>query len=364
MLDSIMDYSERLQKVLDTVIDGIITIDDRGIIQSFNNSATRIFGYTPQEVIGQNVKMLMPEPYHANHDSYLHNYQTTGQAKIIGIGREVAAKRKNGVVFPAELAVNRMRINDGIMFVGTIRDITDRKQAEEGLLQANAELEEFAYRTSHDLRSPLLSSIGLLKITENAIISDQKDTAIQCISQIRKSLVTLEALVSDILSLTATKNKQEEKQLVDIEKSVDDALEKFAHMEGFTRLGIQTTFTFVDDLWLYTSRITLIIENLISNAIKYQNPEQKLPYIKITTRKSEQNDFIFEVEDNGLGIPQEKRANIFAMFQRFHPKTSFGSGLGLYMIKKSADILGGTVNYQARPEGSLFRLTIPQPNYC
>lgn len=125
--------SERhLRAVVETVLDGLITIDGQGMVQSFNPAAVRIFGYEPEEVIGRNVRMLMPEPYHSEHDKYLHNYLATGDARVIGIGREVSGRRKDGSVFPMELGVNEMQVG-GRMFVGTVRDISQRKAAEEAL---------------------------------------------------------------------------------------------------------------------------------------------------------------------------------------------------------------------------------------
>lgn len=122
--------SSLLRAVSDTVIDGLITIDAGGIINSFNLAAEKILGYAPDEVIGKNVRMLMPEPYRSGHDRYLSNYRRSGVAKIIGIGREVTAQRKDGTTLPIELGVGETRIGGRRMFVGTIRDITDRKERE------------------------------------------------------------------------------------------------------------------------------------------------------------------------------------------------------------------------------------------
>lgn len=127
------DDQAYLKAVMDTVLDGLITIDKSGIVKSFNPAAVRIFGYQPEEVIGRNVRMLMPDPYHREHDGYLKNYLETGSAKVIGIGREVEAKRKDGSVFPMELGVNEMYVKGERMFVGTIRNITERKEAEQRL---------------------------------------------------------------------------------------------------------------------------------------------------------------------------------------------------------------------------------------
>src|SRR5271169_6105174 len=115
-----------LNAILNNVLDGIITIGERGSIESFNKAAEKIFGYEAAEVIGQNVKMLMPEPYHSEHDGYLDNFMSTGNRKIIGIGREVVGQRKDGSTFPMNLSVGEARDGDEPVFIGIIRDITDR----------------------------------------------------------------------------------------------------------------------------------------------------------------------------------------------------------------------------------------------
>ena len=130
------EAEERMRSVVNHVADGIITIDDRGTVMTFNPAAERIFGYAAQEVIGQNIKMVMPEPYHSQHDGYLANYLRTGQAKIIGIGREVVGRRKDGLTFPMDLAISVFRLGQGRYFTGIVRDITERKRAEEALRES------------------------------------------------------------------------------------------------------------------------------------------------------------------------------------------------------------------------------------
>ncbi len=125
-----------MRSVVNHVADGIITIDDRGTVTTFNPAAERIFGYAAQEVIGQNIKLVMPEPYHSQHDGYLANYVRTGHAKIIGIGREVVGRRKDGTTFPLDLAINMFRLGQGRYFTGIVRDITERKRAEEALRES------------------------------------------------------------------------------------------------------------------------------------------------------------------------------------------------------------------------------------
>lgn len=133
--------ASRLQAIVNTILDGLIIIDDKGEIESFNPAAEKIFGFLQDEVAGRNVHTLMPEPYHSEHDGYLKNYIKTGEAKVIGIGREVSGRRKDGSIFPMELGVNEMRLGGQRMFVGTVRDISERKKAEESLRKSEERYE-------------------------------------------------------------------------------------------------------------------------------------------------------------------------------------------------------------------------------
>ncbi len=140
-IETLRDSEERLLTILETAVEGIIMIDERGLIEAFNPAAEKIFGRPAAEVIGQNVKLLMPEPYRREHDGYLENYRESGQAKIIGIGREVTGQRKDGTTFPMELSVSELHLASRRMFTGFVRDITERKEAEKVLLHYAALVE-------------------------------------------------------------------------------------------------------------------------------------------------------------------------------------------------------------------------------
>lgn len=247
-----------------------------------------------------------------------------------------------------------------LMVITARAEIVERLVAQKthDLQQVNAELEEFAYRTSHDLRSPLLSSIGLLQVVEELMKDKDYERVLKSVGLVSNSLTKLEALVQDILALTHTKGASEKVQDTDIDALVDEALGKFDHMENFDRLTFHRDTHFTGPVKALKSRVTLVIENLISNAIKYQDPDEKDPYIKILIYKQGKT-VIFEIEDNGLGIPVQKQEKLFEMFQRFHPKVSFGSGLGLYMMKKSADVLGAQIIFEDTEDGSRFKFILP-----
>ena len=145
----------RLQSIINTAIDGIITIDDAGVIESINPAAAQQFGYEPQEVIGYNIKVLMPEPYHSHHDQYISNYLETKEPKIIGIGREVIGKKKNDDVFPFRLAVSEIILNDRIIFTGIIHDLSGVKAAENKLQKLNEDLEKEVENRTNELEEAI-----------------------------------------------------------------------------------------------------------------------------------------------------------------------------------------------------------------
>ena len=167
MKNNIIDLSARLQAVIDTAIDGIITIDDKGLIESINKSAADYFGYEVEEMQGHNIKMLMPEPDKSAHDQYIHRYNTTREAHIIGIGREVTGRKKNGSLFPFRLAVSEVVLNDRVIFTGIIHDLTDVKEAQNKLEDLNLDLEKKVEHRTNELEKVVNKLLGANKELEN-----------------------------------------------------------------------------------------------------------------------------------------------------------------------------------------------------
>src|SRR5271154_1074315 len=161
-IDALRDSEERLRAILETAVEGIITIDERGLIESFNPSAEKIFGYSASEAIGQNVKFLMPEPFRHEHDGYLKNYRQTGHAKIIGIGREVVGRRKDGTVFPMDLSVSEVRLANRQMFTGIVRDVTERKRLEKEIIEISNREQQRIGQDLHDGLCQELAGIELM----------------------------------------------------------------------------------------------------------------------------------------------------------------------------------------------------------
>lgn len=247
----------------------------------------------------------------------------------------------------------------GASFIlGIARDITDRKQMILELLEVNAELKEFAYRTSHDLRSPLISSIKLLQISQSLIEEDQAKESLEFLEHAQNSLTKLELLVTDILKLS--KLNQENLQLADISlKSLfNEAIDNLAYAEGMDRVTINLKCD--DDLSIVAQKdlLSLVIDNLLSNAVKYQDYQRDDAFINITVRLLK-NRCKISIEDNGLGIPKAYHNDIYTMFRRFHPNTSYGSGLGLYMVKKSIAKLNASIKHVDKQPGTEFIVYLP-----
>ena len=160
MEQALRESEAKARAILDTAVDAIITIDARGMIESFNKAAERLFGYKPANVIGRNVSLLMPDPYRSEHDGYLRNYCETGRAKIIGIGREVIAQRSDGTVFPADLAVSEVKLGDRRLFTGIVRDISERKRLEQEILEISDREKRRIGQDMHDSLGQLLTGIG------------------------------------------------------------------------------------------------------------------------------------------------------------------------------------------------------------
>ncbi len=362
MAADLASHRIRLAAIIANAVDGIITIDGRGIIVSVNPASERIFGYAADEMVGRNVKMLMPEPYRSEHDRYIANYQRGGEAKVIGIGREVEGRRKDGSLFPLDLAIAKLELGDTLLYSGTVRDISERKASEQALLDANAELEEFAYRTSHDLRSPIASSLGLLGISRDMLSEGDLPALGQTLQRMEDNFRRLDHLIQNIITITRNRLMEEDAQPIDLRALVAESIDALSHLDDFKRIRIENHVPAELTIVSKPSKFPVIVGNMLSNAVKYHDPKETEPTIDVRAFRYA-GKVRLSVEDNGLGVPPASRHLLFKMFKRLHPNRSFGSGLGLYILRKSAESLGGTALYEARDKGSRFIIELPDGDH-
>lgn len=354
----------KYEVTVNTVVDGLITIDSEGNIQTFNRAAEKIFGYQLDEVLGKDIRILMPEPYSSNYDSYIHNFLRTGDKEIFATGREVIAKRKDGSLFPMELGVNDMRLGETRMLVGTVRDITERKETEaaiqsylEKLKRSNQELDDFAYIASHDLKEPIR---GLLN---NAIfLMDDYGEKIDDAGKKRLNRMVylckrMERLVDDLLYFSRLGRQELAVQLTDLNQIIRDIelmLETTLHDANATIKIPRPLPSITCDV----PRVTEVFRNLISNAIKYNKQEKKSIEIGVVENE---RPTTFYVKDNGIGIEERFFSDIFRIFKRLNEEddTVKGTGVGLTFVKKIIERHGGKIWLNSAPnKGTTFYFTL------
>ena len=350
------DVKSQFEQVFDHAHNGIIVFNSKGEIVNANQAATKLFSVKQGELLKQDIGKFIPILKDNYYDRQYKQYRYLADA-------EYEFDQKIFQPLEKYLSVSVSYIDDkqdDSHFFVFISDITERKIVEQELLNVNTELEEFAYRTSHDLRSPIVSSIGLVRMANKSLDMGDEVRTRKCLTHIENSLEKLEVLIKDILKLTEMKNIEETAQKVSVQAVIEQAFNDLCKLDGFDKVNKVVSLNGIDHIMTKESRFVMILENLISNAIKYRDPEETLSEIRIKA-KIDNGNFILDVADNGMGIPEDQEEKLFTMFNRFHPKVAFGSGLGLYLIKKSAHVLGGDIKYLGQDKGACFRLTIPQP---
>lgn len=361
--------SSRLRATLDTAVDGIITINGKGLIQDYNRSAERLFGWTAEEVMGRNIKMLMPEPYQSAHDGYLHNYLTSGEPKIIGIGREVVGLRKDGSHMPMRLAVGRVDLPQELLFVGFVSDISDRHALEASLRetaqraeQAAAAKSTFLANMSHEIRTPMNSIIGF---TELLLQTDLTPTQRSHLNTVRQASRSLLRLINDILDTTKMEKGRLELEFTDF------SLRGLAmQIESSLRLSAQAkelafVIHYPDDMPDYFKgdplRVLQILTNLVGNAIKFTESGS------VEVVFAHQPDMVLiQVRDTGIGMTPQQVELIFAPFAQADASTSRrfgGTGLGTTIARQLVEQMGGSIEAEsALGYGSTFHVRLPLPS--
>ena len=336
----LQDLNARLRSIINSAVDGIIVIDGRGRIESFNPGAERLFGYTQAEVVGHNVSMLMPAPYREEHDGYIGRYQTTGKAKIIGIGREVRGQRKDGTTFPLHLSVGEMTIGGERMFTGILHDLSDRVRVEEQLREqaALARLGEMAAVIAHEVKNPLAGVRGAIQVIGARLPSGSQDGTI--VTDILARIDALDQLMKDLLLFA--RPPQPRRAPVDIVRLLSGTADLLTRDPSLGRVRVDITggpATIGAD----AEMLRIIFHNLLVNAAQAMHGDG---IVRVVVQSID-GDCRVSVTDEGPGIPAELHEQIFVPF--FTTK-SRGSGLGLPTARRLVEAHGGSIGIESDGE--------------
>lgn len=345
-LKALSEGEEQLRAILNTAIDAIITIDYRGTIVAANPATHRMFGYRADELIGQNVKLLMPEPYHSEHDSNLERYLQTGQAKIIGVGREVVGKRKDGSTFPLSLAISK--IDRPPLFTGILRDISALKELQTQVLEIAAEEDRRIGQELHDSVQQELTGLGLLAQTVSEMMSDDMPWAAACEPRIAKIRKMIDRVAKGI-GETGRKVHQLSRGLVPVEIDAEGLRSALTELAATVeeRYNIACRFISRGDIDLTNNfaatHLFRIVQEAVNNAIKHGGANQ----INISMIGREKS-ILLEVLDNGSGISAKQPS---------------GAGLGLRIMAYRAGLIGASVQVSNGVSGgTLVRSIISRGN--
>ncbi|MFG1345092.1 PAS domain S-box protein [Xanthobacter autotrophicus DSM 431] len=355
-----------LSSILDTVPDAMVVIDERGIMRSFSSAAERLFGYSAAEAVGQNVSILMPAPHRQGHDGYITRYLSTGERRIIGIGRVVVGERKDGTTFPMELAVGEMRSASERFFTGFIRDLTERQETEARLQELQAELVhisrltamgEMASTLAHELNQPLsaianyikgsrrlLDASGPLKVEMlQGALEKAGEQALRAGQIIRR--------LRDFVS-----RGESERRVEGLSKLVEEA--SALALVGAKEHGIQVRFQYDPkcDLVLADKvQVQQVLLNLMRNALEamMEAPRRQL---LVKTEAAEDDMVMISVSDTGHGISAEVGPQLFTPFVT---TKRHGMGVGLSISRTIIEAHGGRIWAEPNPGGgAVFRFTL------
>ncbi|MBL9080043.1 MAG: PAS domain S-box protein [Planctomycetes bacterium] len=347
-------HAARWQAIVDTATEGIVTIDAQGIVETANGAAERIFGWRADELVGQNVARLMPESYAAEHDGYLRRYLQTGERRIIGIGREVPGRRRDGSEVPIDLSVGEGTVDGRKFFTAVLRDISDRKQMQLKLAQTErlAAVGELAAGVAHEVNNPINTIINCAQL-----IADGDDVASNCQAIIEEGQRVAE-IVRDLLQFA--RDDRAAPQPTSLREVVDRTLRLVG--ENWKRHGIRLVLALPDDLPPVLARpqqVQQVLLNLLINAKDALTQESRDDRRVELTACRVEGRVRFSVTDNGPGIPPQLGERVFEPFVTTK-RARGGTGLGLSISRSIVEGFGGTLRLRSEPgRGATFDVELP-----
>ncbi len=354
----------QLRQVIESVPNAIIMSNEHSTITLVNNQAENMFGYHRNDLIGQPIDILVPERFRTQHPQYQTGFLHAPESRAMGAGRDLYALKKDGAEIPVEIGLNPIQTDQGIQVLSAIVDITERKKSEKKLeahahelARSNEELEQFAYVASHDLLEPLRMVSSYVQLLQQRYQDKLDQDANEFIHFAVDGATRMQTLISDLLAFSRVGTRGNPFQLTNVQDVLDQVCTdlQFVIADHQAQIIYQNLPTIMAD----KTQLAQVFQNLISNAIKFRSDEQ--PLIQITA-KQQNNDWLFTVTDNGIGIDPKFTERIFVIFQRLHTRDKYpGTGIGLAVCKKIVERHGGHIWFESNhPQGTKFLFTLPK----
>ncbi|MGP0090681.1 MAG: PAS domain S-box protein [Xanthobacteraceae bacterium] len=366
LVDELNSREAHLRSILATVPDAMVVIDEQGLIQSFSAAAERLFGFRPEEVQGRNVSMLMPAPYHLEHDGYLARYLQTGERRIIGVGRVVVGQRKNGSTFPMELSVGEVLLEGKRQFTGFVRDLTERQEHEQRLHEVQAELlhisrlstmGEMASALAHELNQPLSAIANYLqgsrRLLQNSA-DERSAVVIEAMDKASDQALRAGQVIQRLRDFVA--RGETEKRIESVKKMIEEAsaLALVAAREQTVRVNLQLDPS-IDLVLVDKVQVQQVLLNLLRNALEAMQTSERRE-LNVTTAPAADDMVAVNIADTGCGVSPDMGAQLF---QPFVTTKRQGMGIGLSISRTIIESHGGQITVEPNPGGgTIFRFTL------
>lgn len=353
--EELRESEEHIRLMVEGVRDySISMLDAQGMVVSWNHGGERLFGYSAQEIIGRSLSMTYPQDDAGRglYDESLKAAERNGRS--IYEGRRI---RKDGTEFWAQTVTTALRETNGRLrgFSRLTHDTTERRQSEEELRRSNAELQEFAYVASHDLQEPLRAVAGCVQLLKKRYAQAIDSKADEYINHAVAGVNRMQNLIEDLLTYSRLGRREQSYTMTDCTKLLDDVRNDLR--ASIEESGAQITADPLPAILADSVQLQQLLQNLLSNAIKFRRGK---PEIHVSARQ-QQNEWVFSVRDNGIGIDPQYFERIFAIFQRLHTRSAYpGTGMGLAICRKIVERHGGKIWVESEPgKGSTFLFSIP-----
>lgn len=349
--------------LLQSAPDAIVIVDDHGRISIVNRQAEVLFGYQREELLGQKIEALLPLNVREQHVHERREYTSAPRMRPMGAGLELFGRRKDGVEFPVEISLSPMHSSDGMLIISTIREVTERKRAEQNLkaiaadlARSNAELEQFAYVASHDLQEPLRMVASYTQLLARRYQGKLDEDADEFIGFAVDGARRMQELINDLLAYSRAGTRQLQLSAVDVNQVVDSLASDLSIT--IDESGARVTREELPTVRADATQIRQLLQNLIANGLKFHRPGVA-PHVHVSATR-DRDMWRFAVRDNGIGIDPQYAERIFVLFQRLHTRADYpGTGIGLAICKKIVERHGGRICFESEIDrGTTFFFTL------